>query len=851
MTESRIKIETIVDAVILLLIALFLLTYFEPGLLFLKTTINGGDTGSHYPSAVYLKEVLLPHGIISGWDPGNYAGYPLFYHYFPLPFLWSVFLSIFFPLQIAFKLATVTGIFMLPLCAYFSFRALKYAFPIPVFAAILTLPFLFNEGNSMWGGNISSTLAGEFCYGIGLAFSVLFFGTLYAGVKEKKFLLLNALLIAVIGLCHAFALIFALMIGLFFAIDDLRKNFFYLFFVYGLGFLFMAFWILPLLANLPYVTSYALSWTVFSVFEIIPKILIPFIGLSVIAFIANFKDKRTIYFIYTVLACAFLYFISPRINILDIRFVPFFQIFFTMFAATLIFRINDKIKMRFLLPVILFLAVAFWTDINTHNAHSWINWNYSGYERKNTWDVFNGINQYLKSVPGARVEWEHTPLDEALGSIRTSETLPYFTGKPTLEGIHMLGAISAPFVFYIESETSYQSCNPLPNYFYSTFNLKRGIDHFKMFNVSHFVVRSPQVQEEIRKFPEFKLEHTSGDYEIYRLLTNHDNEYVMPLANKPVLYLTGKWRDISYVWFSKENFNDTFLAFRKKADDEDLKLFGKAVNSMDKIETIPFSGEKPVVKSTVANESIDIETSKIGHPLLIKMSYHPNWKVTGADRIYLASPSFMIIFPTSHKIHLSFEPGPASHTGLALTVIGILLALSFQLWRRKTGWIAAETPDKTNRNFLVACIAAFILAAFVFALNFIHPDNAMVLKNARVDFDRQKYMKALPKFKKAAELSTPGSGVRCEARIFYATCLVRENLFKQASAEFRKFIEEYPSSFWTPQAYFDLAYSEQNQNNYIEAANIYKKIIADFPTTSWAKYSKERLEEFRTQNRLP
>jgi tetratricopeptide (TPR) repeat protein len=160
-------------------------------------------------------------------------------------------------------------------------------------------------------------------------------------------------------------------------------------------------------------------------------------------------------------------------------------------------------------------------------------------------------------------------------------------------------------------------------------------------------------------------------------------------------------------------------------------------------------------------------------------------------------------------------------------------------------------PDNTKRNFLIAFIAAFILAAIVFALNFIYPDNAMLLQRARADFDRGKYQKALPKFKKAADISSPGSGVRCEARIFYATCLVRENHFKEASAEFRKFINEYPSSFWTPQAYFDLAYAEQNQNNYIEAALIYKKIIADFPTTTWAKYSAERLEEFRVQKRLP
>jgi outer membrane protein assembly factor BamD (BamD/ComL family) len=162
-----------------------------------------------------------------------------------------------------------------------------------------------------------------------------------------------------------------------------------------------------------------------------------------------------------------------------------------------------------------------------------------------------------------------------------------------------------------------------------------------------------------------------------------------------------------------------------------------------------------------------------------------------------------------------------------------------------------DKPHKTKNNFLIAFIAALILAAVVFALDYVHPDNAVLLKSARADFDKEKYQKALPKFKKAAQISSPGSGIRCEAMIFYATSLVRQNHFKEASAEFRKFIEEYPSSFWTPQAYFDLAYSEQNQNNYIEAALIYKKIIADFPTTSWAKYSAERLEEFREQKRLP
>lgn len=195
-----------VDILLLLFIVIFLLFYFQPKLLFLPTTINGGDTGSHYPTAMHLKEVLLPQGKIMGWMQGNYAGFPLFYHYFPFPFIMMALLSFLIPMQVAFKLISVLGIFLLPFTVYFAFRFMKYEFPIPIFGAIFSLAFLFNQGNSMWGANIPSTLAGEFCYSIGFAFVILFLGSLYRGVAEKRYLVFNALLIFLIGFSHAYTL---------------------------------------------------------------------------------------------------------------------------------------------------------------------------------------------------------------------------------------------------------------------------------------------------------------------------------------------------------------------------------------------------------------------------------------------------------------------------------------------------------------------------------------------------------------------------------------------------------------------------------------------------------------------
>ncbi len=53
----------------------FAASYVPASLLFSSTITNGGDMGSHYYPAFYLREVLLPRGQLMGWCLGNYAGY--------------------------------------------------------------------------------------------------------------------------------------------------------------------------------------------------------------------------------------------------------------------------------------------------------------------------------------------------------------------------------------------------------------------------------------------------------------------------------------------------------------------------------------------------------------------------------------------------------------------------------------------------------------------------------------------------------------------------------------------------------------------------------------------------------
>jgi len=111
------RLRTLLDAGAVVAALVFIGSYFPAAVMLTSTTTNGGDMGTHYYPAFFLRNVLLPHGSVIGWCPGNYAGYPLFQFYFPLPFILMAALSVATPFPVAFKLITQLGTFLLPVCA--------------------------------------------------------------------------------------------------------------------------------------------------------------------------------------------------------------------------------------------------------------------------------------------------------------------------------------------------------------------------------------------------------------------------------------------------------------------------------------------------------------------------------------------------------------------------------------------------------------------------------------------------------------------------------------------------------------------------------------------------------------
>ena len=187
---------------------------------------TGGDMGAHVWSSDYLRRALLPKGRLTGWSNDWLGGFPVLNFYFPLPTLLIGFLGFIIPANVAFKLVTAFGILALPTTAWASGRLAQLPRPIPLFLGLAAFPFVFSRHFDLYiyGGNVGSTMAGEFSFAIGVAFGVLFLGLLTRVLRTGQYRGRAALTLAATGLCHLLPTIWVLCVSVLIIAAHLRPE---------------------------------------------------------------------------------------------------------------------------------------------------------------------------------------------------------------------------------------------------------------------------------------------------------------------------------------------------------------------------------------------------------------------------------------------------------------------------------------------------------------------------------------------------------------------------------------------------------------------------------------------------
>jgi hypothetical protein len=649
--------EQIVCIVVFLIIFFFLLNYFDPSLILADKTTSGGDTGSHYFPAVYMRYYLLPNFKMVGWCPYWFAGMPIFHFYFPLPYIIMSFISIFTGIQIGFRIGTLIGVFLLPVTTYFSFKFMRLKFPTPIMAAVLTLPFLFLETHSMYGGNILSTLAGEFAHSLSLSLAVLFFGLVYRGIEDRRYIVWSAILLSLTMLSSIFpGMICVLGSGFFLLSKNWRKNLIYLAKVFSLAFVLIGFWTIPFLLKLDYTTSY--NWLQFQKLgDMFPLPLLPYSFIALAGIILYRKNRAVRYFLFSIVLSFLFYFLLPQGHLWNNRFLPIVYLFTLFVCAVAIPNFLNKLKAKWLLPFILLFIILISVQYTSHKVKPWVEWNYEGYEGKSD-RQFLELNDYLKELPQDRIMYEYSESHNKYGSPRAFESIPAYSGKPTITGLLIDGAVTAIFHFTMQPELSEKPSCPIMGQHCPSVNLDKGLAHMKMFNIKYFIATSDTVKQLAHNHTDYQFLKSIGDLDIFSI---DSTGYVDVLDYEPVFVSRKNWKQRSLKWFEGGDL-DVPMIFEKQEPAELSKI---KLNTSHCV----VSNEK------ISNEELEFDTNCIGEPHLIKISYFPNWKVEGAEKVYLASPSFMIVYPSSNHVRLYYGIPWMDLLGYLATFAGILAVI--------------------------------------------------------------------------------------------------------------------------------------------------------------------------------
>ena len=107
----------------------------------------------------------------------------------------------------------------------------------------------------------------------------------------------------------------------------------------------------------------------------------------------------------------------------------------------------------------------------------WIDWNYTGLEAKELWPAFreHGGAPARQRWRDPRVAVEYGTEHEKAGSIRMYETLPFFSGRSTLEGVYNQASLQTHSVYYLTSELGAISPNPFSSREYSRFDTENAL----------------------------------------------------------------------------------------------------------------------------------------------------------------------------------------------------------------------------------------------------------------------------------------------------------------------------------------------------------------------------------------
>jgi phosphomannomutase len=748
---ARVTPEGLVTFAVVVLSAGIVFWQLEPSQIFLNTTPAGGDMGAHVWLPAFVKRVLLPRLRLTGWTPDYYDGFPALTFYFPLPIVAIALLSYVIHYSIAFKLVVCAGLVTLPLSVYSFARSIRMRFPAPAVMAAATLPYIFCREFTIYGGNIASTMAGEFCFAISLSFAFLFLGRLARGLEDGRHRVSASLLLAACGLSHVLPLLFALVgagvlivMRLVTSRDWRRLK--VAIPVLATGGLLIGFWALPFVWRLPYATNmhYGKLTDYWSQLSHKDDLLI---GLAAGAFVVAISrfNFLGVWLGIMAIASAIGFVIMPASRLWNARLLPFWFLCLYLLVGVLVYEVASIVielacpsadqapratMATAVTPVLALVGFAafvlyplprsaggsvdyFGLSVRDPSfVKAWTYWNFSGYQNpaksreQEYFALVDKMAQVGQRYGCGQALWEYEPSLNEMGTPDALMLLPYWTSGciGSEEGLYYESSATTPFHFLNVAETSDHPPDPVGGLDYPTsLNIPEAAQQMRIMGDRYFMADSPDVEAQANSDPaDLQLIATVGPFsfddtdvsgassEVTRTWDIYEVtgwSLVTPLANQPVVMEGVQSRDPE-VWLK--------AAEAWYLDSNRWNVFETASGPANWARVAADDPNPPVTPEPYAQvtdvvhhpESISFDVDQTGVPVLIRESYFPNWQVKGASGVYRVTPNLMVVVPTAHHVELYYGYTPVDWIGLGMSGLGLITLVWF--WRAGPVAFAAD-----------------------------------------------------------------------------------------------------------------------------------------------------------------
>jgi len=334
----------------------------------------------------------------------------------------------------------------------------------------------------------------------------------------------------------------------------------------------------------------------------------------------------------------------------------------------------------------------------------WARWNFQGYEGKKTYGEYHDVVQTMKRLgedPNfgcGRALWENNGDLNKYGTTMSLMLLPFWTDGciGSMEGLFFEASGTTPYHFVAAAAMSKQSSNPVRELRYDNNDATKGVRYLQQLGVKYFMGFTPEAVNQASAQTGLSEVARSGPWVIYEVA---NSDIVVPLDVQPVVVQTRggdpreRWLEVGMSWFQHpEDWSALPVADgprewqRVKAEVDLTRRDGESGDANRRVDVVvPSDQIRDIALGPVNITNVDIGTSdvrfsvdQVGIPVLVRVSYFPNWRVSGAKGPYRVAPNMMVVIPTSTNVRLTYGRSSLDIFAYMLTILGIVLTVKFR-----------------------------------------------------------------------------------------------------------------------------------------------------------------------------